>query len=47
VSKKAYEVGGRNVFDDIGIPNVEEHLVKAQLVLKIDTIMKKAPHEAD
>lgn len=26
---------------DIGVPNAEEHLVKAQLVFKIDTIMKK------
>ncbi len=25
---------------DLGIPNAEEHLVKAQLVFKIDTIMK-------
>jgi predicted XRE-type DNA-binding protein len=41
MSKKDYEIGGRNVFEDIGIPNAEEHLVKAQLVFKIDTIMKK------
>ncbi len=39
-SRKRYEVGGRNVFKDIGVPNAEEHLVKAQLVFKIDTIMK-------
>jgi predicted XRE-type DNA-binding protein len=32
---------GQNVFKDIGVPNAEEHLVKAQLVFKIDTIMKK------
>ena len=38
--KKGYETGGRNVFKDIGLPNAEEHLVKAQLVFKIDTIMK-------
>ena len=30
----------RHVFKDLGIPNAEEHLVKAQLVFKIDTIMK-------
>ena len=30
-----------NVFKDVGTPNPEEHLVKAQLVFKIDTIMKK------
>jgi predicted XRE-type DNA-binding protein len=41
MSKKDYEIGGRNVFEDIGIPNAEEHLIKAQLVFKIDTIMKK------
>jgi predicted XRE-type DNA-binding protein len=41
MSKKGYETGGRNVFKDIGIPNADEHLVKAQLVFKIDTIMKK------
>jgi predicted XRE-type DNA-binding protein len=28
------------VFRDIGVPNAEDHLVKAQLVCKIDTIMK-------
>ena len=41
MSKKGYEVSGRNVFNDIGVPNADEHLVKAQLVYKIDTIMKK------
>src|SRR5580700_6030850 len=40
-NKKGYEAGSRNVFKDIGIPNPEEHLVKAQLVFKIDTILKK------
>jgi predicted XRE-type DNA-binding protein len=40
MSKKGYEIGSRNVFKDIGWPNAEEHLVKAQLVFKIDTIMK-------
>ena len=38
--KKGYETGSRNVFKDIGVPNAEEHLVKAQLVFKIDAIMK-------
>jgi predicted XRE-type DNA-binding protein len=41
MSKKDYEVGDRNVFKDIGVPNADDHLVKAQLVFKIDTIMKK------
>ena len=40
MSKKGYEVGSRNVFKDLGIPHAEEHLVKAQLVFKIDSIMK-------
>lgn len=40
-SKKGYEAGSGNVFRDIGVPNAEEHLVKAQLVFKIDTILKK------
>ena len=38
---KRYETGSRNVFKDIGVPNAEEHLVKAQLVFKIDTLLKK------
>ncbi|MBV9296607.1 MAG: XRE family transcriptional regulator [Acidobacteriaceae bacterium] len=41
MSKKGHEVGGRNVFKDIGVSNADEHLVKAQLVYKIDTIMKR------
>jgi len=40
VSKKGHEIGSRNVFEDLGVPSAEEHLVKAQLVFKIDTIMK-------
>jgi predicted XRE-type DNA-binding protein len=39
-NKKGCETGSRNVFKDIGVPNAEEHLVKAQLVFKIDRIMK-------
>jgi predicted XRE-type DNA-binding protein len=41
VSRKRYDTGSRNVFKDIGVPNAEEHLVKAQLVFKIDTILKE------
>ena len=41
MNKKGYEIGSRNVFKDLGLPNAEEHLVKAQLVFKIDTIMKR------
>jgi predicted XRE-type DNA-binding protein len=40
MSKKSYEAGSGNVFKDLGIPNAQEHLVKAQLVFKIDGIMR-------
>jgi len=41
MSRKGYETGSGNVFKDIGVPNAEEHFVKAQLVYKIDTIMQQ------
>ena len=41
MSKRRYEVGSPNVFKDLGVPNAEEHLVKAQLVFKIDSLMKE------
>lgn len=41
MSKRGYQVGSRNVFKGLGVPNAEEHLVKAQLVFKIDAIMKQ------
>ena len=41
MSKKGYEGGSRNVFKDLGVPNADEHMVKAQLVFKIDSIMKE------
>lgn len=40
-SKKQYEAGSGNVFRDLGVPNAEEHFIKARLVFKIDTILKK------
>jgi hypothetical protein len=40
--KIEHEVGSRNVFADIGLSNAEEHLIKAQLVHKIDTLMGPA-----
>jgi predicted XRE-type DNA-binding protein len=40
MSKKGFETRIQNVFKDLGLPNAEEHLVKAQLVFKIDTIIK-------
>lgn len=41
MSDKRYEIGSGNVFKDVGVPNADEHFVKAQLVFKIDTILKK------
>ena len=41
MSGRRYEIGSGNVFQDIGVPNPEEHLVKAQLVFRIDGIIKK------
>jgi predicted XRE-type DNA-binding protein len=41
MSRKKYQVGGQNVFKDIGVRDADEHFVKAQLVFKIDVIMKK------
>ena len=38
--RKGYEIGSGNVFKDIGVPNAEEHLVKAHVVFKIDAILK-------
>jgi predicted XRE-type DNA-binding protein len=36
-----YEIGSGNVFRDIGLRNPEQHLLKAQLVLRIDGLMKQ------
>jgi len=41
MSKKSYENGGQNVFKDLGVRGPDEHFVKAQLVFKIDRLMKK------
>src|SRR5690349_9495727 len=35
-----YEKSSGNVFADIGLPNADEHLIKAQLVTKIGGLMK-------
>lgn len=40
MKKKDVFVGSGNIFADIGLPNAEEHLIKAQLVYKIDRILK-------
>ncbi len=36
-----YEISSDNIFADIGMPNPEEHLIKAQLVVKISRLMKQ------
>ena len=41
MSKRILEVSSGNVFADVGVPNAEEHLVKASLVYKIDMLMKQ------
>jgi hypothetical protein len=40
--KMRYEAGSGNVFADVGLPNADEHLIKAQLVHKIGALMKAA-----
>ena len=40
MKKVGYERSSGNVFADIGLPNAEDHLIKAQLVFKIDALMK-------
>ena len=37
----AHEISSGNVFADIGLPNAEEHYLKAKLVLKIDRLMRE------
>ena len=41
MTRITHEIGSDNVFADIGLPNAGEHLVKAQLVVKIDRLMKE------
>jgi predicted XRE-type DNA-binding protein len=40
MTTEGYTTGSGNVFKDLGLPNAEEHLVKAQLVFKIDRIIE-------
>ena len=35
-----FEVGSGNIFADIGLPNSEEHLLKAQLVVQLGQLIK-------
>jgi len=37
----AHERSSGNVFADIGLPNADEHRIKAQLVFKIDALMRE------
>ena len=41
MNKKRNKAGSLNVFKDLGLPNAEEHFIKAQLVFKIDTLMNE------
>ena len=36
-----FEIGSTNVFADLGMPDAEEKLVKVELVLKINQLIKK------
>ncbi len=38
--KSPLQMAPDNVFAMMGLPNADEHLIKAQLVFRIDTIMK-------
>ena len=38
--KSPLQLAPNNVFAKMGLPNADEHLIKAQLVFRIDTIMK-------
>src|SRR5713226_1914029 len=43
MSKKplpAYEIGSGNIFADLGLPNAEEHLLKAELVVQLHRLIK-------
>jgi predicted XRE-type DNA-binding protein len=40
VAQISHEASTGNVFEDIGLPDAGEHLVKAKLVLKIDVLMR-------
>lgn len=41
MSNKKYHIGSKNVFADLGLPDAEERLVKAELALKINQLLKK------
>ncbi|MBV8753875.1 MAG: XRE family transcriptional regulator [Hyphomicrobiales bacterium] len=41
-TKRGNEAASDNVFADIGLPNAQQHLVKAQLVHKIDGLIEES-----
>ena len=44
MSKKAlpaHEIGSGNIFADLGLPNAEEHQLKAALVIQLGRIIKE------
>jgi predicted XRE-type DNA-binding protein len=44
MSKKAlpaHEIGSGNIFADLGLPNAEEHQLKAALVVQLGRLIKK------
>src|ERR1700676_122214 len=41
MSKRRHQTGGGSVSNELGVPNGEEHRIKAQLVFKIDLILKE------
>ena len=41
MSVKTYESGSDNVFADLGNPDADEHLLKANLVFKIEALLKE------
>jgi predicted XRE-type DNA-binding protein len=41
MSKRRHQTDSRNMFNELGVPNAEDHRIKAQLVFKIDTILKE------
>ncbi len=50
MNKRQHPTGNGNVFQDFGIPNAEEHLLKAQLVFKTRArkyLMDRAINHAD
>lgn len=41
IARIRHERSSGNVFSDIGLPNPDEHLIKAKLVFKIDTLLRE------